>query len=158
MKASYQFYLAVTSGTTTHFSPQVTLRVESVNQSLEDITTITNMPPFFAEEPDLIYFDLKSNKSEIKLPEILDSYENFCRIEIDSDTLGSTFFTNASDEAPTNEYLSYHQESNTISITQPSERIEEFRGEHILTVVLIDTLDAEKSYFISVTFYEIEAI
>ena len=79
---------------------------------------------------------------------------NFCTINIDSSTLGSTFYTNATDESPVNEFLSYDLGSNIISIKLPSGRIDEFKGTHEVTIVLKDTGGAEKEYQIKVVLDE----
>ena len=56
------------------------------------------MAPFFASDLKSEYLDISKGNLTFRLPEILDSDEDLCTIEIDSVTLGSTFFTNASDE------------------------------------------------------------
>ena len=89
----------------------------------DSLQTVTNMAPFFASEPSSTSLDLTGSKQEVSLPEILDSHENFCTIEIESSTLGSTFYTNSSDETPANDILSYDFESNTIGIMLPSDRV-----------------------------------
>ena len=63
---------------------------------------LLSMAPFFASEPKSEYLDLYSNNLSFELLEILDSAEDFCTIKIDSVTLGSTFFTNASHDIPSN--------------------------------------------------------
>ena len=77
------------------------------------------MAPFFASEPQTEYLDLYSSDLSFELPEILDSDENLSTVEIESTSLGSTFFTNASNDVSVDEYLSYDIDSNIISITIP---------------------------------------
>ena len=62
------------------------------------------------------------------LPEILDSHENFCTIEIESKALGKTFFTNASTDVADNDLMSYSNYTNAITFNLPSERLQEFKG------------------------------
>ena len=89
----------------------------------DSLKSLTNMAPFFASEPSSASLYLNAFEQEVSLPEILDSHENFCTIEIESSTLGSTFYTNSSDETPANDMISYDIGSNTIGIRLPSDRV-----------------------------------
>ena len=102
------------------------LTVTIIPRPIENLATVTNMPPFFANEPSAEEFILNQMTFVVALPEILDSHNNLCTIEIESSSLGSTFFTNASTDAPAEDLLSYDILENSITIRLPSDRLQEY--------------------------------
>ena len=88
------------------------------------------MAPFFASDLKSEYLDISSGNLTFRLPEILDSDEDLCTIEIDSVTLGSTFFTNISHDVSSDEFMSYDIETNMVSLKLPIDSREGFKGEH----------------------------
>ena len=85
----------------------------------ENLFSLISMAPFFTSELKSQYLDLNSPNLSFELPEIMDSDEDLSTVDIESVTLGNTYFTNSSNDISNDEYLSYDFASNVISLNIP---------------------------------------
>ena len=125
------------------------IKVSIIPRPVKNISSMINMPPFFERDPSSQRFDVAKMEFNMSLPEIIDSHENFCTIEIESSSFGRTFFSNISEETPSNELMSYDMLTNSLKIQIPDDSMSLFEGNHTMNIVLRDTLGAETEY----TFY-----
>ena len=99
------------------------------------------MPPFFAEDLTDQLFDLKNHNFEIQLPDILDSMDNFWKLEVQSDIFGELTYTLGT-PPETTDMLRYDEVSNILYISLPKKSLDQYVGDHKIIIILTDEQDA----------------